>query len=487
MENKSIWQYDIDDLKYKKLDKNIRCDILIIGGGIAGLSSAYFFRDSKYKTVLVERRRSGSGISSMSTGKLTCVQNLIYNNLKNNYDDSKALLYLNSQKDAIDIVKDIIESNNIDCDYMDTSSYVFTNDKKKIKDMEKEIVFYRKNNIKCDITDIPTKYPSIYSFKVEYGGVFNPVKYLMKLRDIIGEKIDIYENTDIIKLKKKNDYYKAYTDSGNIISSKYVIVCTHYPFFIVPFFLPFKSSVEKSYLVCGECKENDNMQLISDEVSFRYYKLKNKNYFIYGRCSHKVSDFLDDRDSYNEILDEFKKYFNGNLKCYWLNHDIMSYDGLPYIGEVDDNLYIACGFNKWGNTNGTIAGKVIYDIIMKNDNPYIGLFNPRRSISFNKVKNLFIYNFSVMKRYILNKIVPLINYYDDSVSVKLIDGKLCGIYIDENKNKHIVSNICPHMKCNLIFNYIDKTWDCPCHGSRFDVDGNLIFGPSVYDIKIDKK
>ena len=123
----------------------------------------------------------------------------------------------------------------------------------------------------------------------------------------------------------------------------------------------------------------------------------------------------------------------------------------------------------------------------KNDNPYIGLFNPRRSISFNKVKNLFIYNFSVMKRYILNKIVPLINYYDDSVSVKLIDGKLCGIYIDENKNKHIVSNICPHMKCNLIFNYVDKTWDCPCHGSRFDVDGNLIFGPSVYDIKIDKK
>ena len=163
---------------------------------------------------------------------------------------------------------------------------------------------YRKNNIKCDITDIPTKYPSIYSFKVECGGVFNPVKYLMKLRDIIGEKVDIYENTGIIKLEKKNDYYKAYTDSGNIISSKYVIVCTHYPFFIVPFFLPFKSSVEKSYLVCGECKENSNMQLISDEVSFRYYKLKNKNYFIYGRCSHKVSDFLDDRDSYNEILDE---------------------------------------------------------------------------------------------------------------------------------------------------------------------------------------
>lgn len=188
LENKSIWQYDVDSLKYNKLNKDISCDILIIGGGIAGLSSAYFFRNSKYKTVLVDRKMCGSGISSMSTGKLTYMQNLIYNNLKKNYDDNKALLYLNSQKDAIDIVKNIISINNIDCDYVDTSSYVFTNDKKKIKDLEKEIAFYKKNNIKCDITDIPIEYPSIYGFKIECGGVFNPVKYLMKLRDIIRKR-----------------------------------------------------------------------------------------------------------------------------------------------------------------------------------------------------------------------------------------------------------------------------------------------------------
>ena len=102
-----------------------------------------------------------------------------------------------------------------------------------------------------------------------------------------------------------------------------------------------------------------------------------------------------------------------------------------------------------------------------------------------KIKNIPIYNIKIGTRYILNKINPHMPYYNDNVKIKLINGKRCGIYIDNNK-EHIVSNICPHMKCNLIFNYVDKTWDCPCHGSRFTIDGDVIEGPSVYNIKIKK-
>ena len=111
MENKSIWQYGIKSLKYNKLDKDIRCDVLIIGGGIAGLSCAYFLKNSKYKTVLVDKNMCGMGISARSTGKLTFMQDLIYNKIKDNYDEDKALMYLNSQKDAVKIVRDIIIKN----------------------------------------------------------------------------------------------------------------------------------------------------------------------------------------------------------------------------------------------------------------------------------------------------------------------------------------------------------------------------------------
>ena len=164
----------------------------------------------------------------------------------------------------------------------------------------------------------------------------------------------------------------------------------------------------------------------------------------------------------------------------------MTYDYMPFIGNIDNNkMFVLTGFNKWGNTNGVIGGKVISDLILNNENKYIEIFNPKRGFSFLKVKNLIVYNTMVISRYVLNKVVSSKLYYDDRVKIEYINGKKCGIYIDDD-GEHIVSNICPHMKCNLVFNYVDKTWDCPCHASRFDIDGNVICGPSVYDIKVNK-
>jgi Rieske Fe-S protein len=114
------------------------------------------------------------------------------------------------------------------------------------------------------------------------------------------------------------------------------------------------------------------------------------------------------------------------------------------------------------------------------------LFNPKRGISVDKIKNIFIYNVEVGARYLINKMSSNKSYYGDDVRIEYIDGKRCGIYTDSNSVEHVVYNTCPHMKCNLIFNYIDKTWDCPCHASRFDIDGNIIYGPSVFDIKANK-
>ena len=219
-------------------------------------------------------------------------------------------------------------------------------------------------------------------------------------------------------------------------------------------------------------------------ISMRYYKKNNNNYLLYGRRSHPTSSNLDIKDDYNELNSEYKKYFNKDIEYFYHTHDVMTYDNMPFIGKIDNNLYIMTGFNKWGNTNGVIGGKLISDLIEDKHNDYEKIFTPRRSISKDKIKNLMVFNTSVMSRYIMNKINPHMKYYSDDVEIKFIGGKRCGIYTDDNGNKHIVSNICPHMKCNLVFNYIDKTWDCPCHASRFDIDGNIIYGPSVYDIKI---
>ena len=277
------------------------------------------------------------------------------------------------------------------------------------------------------------------------------------------------------------------TKNGAVIKSKYVVVATQYPFFIVPNFTPFKTTVEKSFIVGGKNKFN-NVQGINDgkpTFSFNYYN-EDGGYLLYSRRSHSITTNLDTRCDMNEIVNEYIKYFNKKPEYYFQNHDLMTYDYMPFIGRIDgDNMYVLTGFNKWGNTNGIIGGKVISDLILNGDSLYAGIFNPKRGLSFFKIKNLVIYNTMVMSRYIINKVVSNKGFYDENVRIEYIDGKKCGIYTDE-KGEHIVSNICPHMKCNLVFNYVDKTWDCPCHASRFDIDGNVIYGPSVYNIKVEK-
>jgi len=492
VKNKSIWiNSKVKNETMSKLDKDLNCEILIIGGGMAGLSVAYHLIDSGKSTVLIEKGKCGMGVTSRNTGKLTWMQDLIYGKLSNNYSDKVAKLYYDSQIDAINIVKNIINDNSIECHLMKTKSYVFSNNENDYNKYADEINFYKNHNIKYKLLDkLSVNYPCKYVLETNNSYVFNPYEYLVGLKNIIKDKINIYEHTRCISVDKDNNEYVILVDDGHKIRCKYVVVASHYPMFIIPFFIPFKTRVERFFLGVSKCNKCEDIQIISSEkhsVSMRYYNYNKNNYFIYGRRNHSITSNLDIRNDYEELNKEYKKYFGKDVDYFFHTHDLMTYDNLPFIGEVDNNLFICTGFNKWGNTNGTIAGVVISDIITGKKNKYIGLFNPKRGLSFDKIKNLFLYNVEVGGRYVINKICSNKSYYGDDVKIKYINGKKCGIYVDKNGNQHVVSNICPHMKCNLVFNYIDKTWDCPCHASRFDIDGNIIYGPSVFDIKVKKE
>ena len=489
MKNKSIWINNNvkNDMLYK-LNDDIQCDVLIIGGGMAGLSVAYNMMDSKMNVVLIEKDKCGLGATSKNTGKLTWMQDLIYSRLSNNYNSDVAKLYLDSQLEAIELVKKIVKDNKIECHLRKTKSYVFSYSGNDYINFNDEVNFYKKNNIKYKLIDkLPVKYMCKYAIETDNSYVFNPYEYLVSVKNIIKNKIDIYEGTRCVSVDKDNDFYVTNVSGGHKIRSKYVVVASHYPPFIVPFLTPFKTRVDRFFIGSSRCGDNKDVQLISygkKSISMRYYQNGNDNYFLYGRRSHSATSKLDIRDDYAELSNEYKKYFGKDIEYFYHTHDLMTYDGLPFIGKVDKNLLICTGFNKWGNTNGTIAGKIISDIILGNDNRYVGLFNPKRGLSIDKIKNLFLYNVEVGSRYVINKICSSKSYYGDDVKIEYINGKKCGVYVDNKGKKHIVSNICPHMKCNLIFNYIDKTWDCPCHASRFDMDGNIIYGPSVYNISM---
>lgn len=487
MKNRSIWK---DQIKLERT-KNIltdktSTDILIIGCGISGLSTGLELLKQGKKFIMVEKKQVGMGITANSTGKLTFAQGLVYDKIIKNYDYMTALKYYKSQKEAMKLVNDNINEYHIDCDYEKVSFYIFTDNIKDIKKIEKEEKFYNRAKVKYHkIYSLPNNYPLKYGLEFEDTAIFNPLKYVCGLKKII-EKSDnkIFENTTVHSIKKLGRKYKVITDRG-VIYAKKVVVATHYPFFIIPSFIPFKTYIEKSYVLASKmkCSKISAITSCKPTISMRNYK---DDYFIFASNSHSTSTHLNIKKQFDELLLKYNNHFNDEIEYLWSTHDVMTNDNLPYIGKVkNEQIYIATGFNKWGMTNGVLSGKIISDLISNIYNPYTSIFSLNRKFSLMRILNSIKNNSKTFATLIFTKIIKNHKFYD-RVEVVNIDGESVGIYYYNGK-EYRVKNTCPHMKCSLIFNEVEKTWDCPCHGSRFDIKGNVISGPSTYSIKIDKK
>lgn len=484
MKQKSIWTEEIDKKEGQQLEKDITCNILIIGGGMAGINIAFQLKDEE-NVVLIDKDIVGYGVTSHTTGKLTYLQGTMCTDIEKAYDFNVASHYLKSQKDAIKLALDIIKENKIDCDLEKNESYLFTTEEDKRLNTQRD--FLLKTNTKFEDAKLPVQIPYQDAIKVKDTYVFHPLKYIQKLKGIIKDKIDIYENTTAIDMDTENEYYKIKTKNGKTIKTKKLVIATHYPFFIIPGLLPIKLELKQSYAMSAKHK-NEKFNAINidkETYSIRFYK----DNIIVGGFSHDLSDNIDYKKEEDKLLNFYNSHFKEKPERAWLTHDLTAHDYLPIMSRLNEthpNIFIVTAFNKWGMTNGILSGKVIADLIKNKENEYENLFKINRPFSLEKLKNFTISNAKIGKTYIETKLNQNKEFYSQAY-ITNIDGKPCGVYVDEKGKKHIVRNTCPHFKCSLIFNNADKTWDCPCHGSRFDIDGNLIEGPSVFDIKIKDK
>ena len=480
MKNKTIWLESIKFDKVNKLEENKNVDVLIIGGGMTGLSTAYHLINSNLDVCLVEKNLIAHGVSSMTTGKLTFLQENIYSKLKD-----RAYKYYNSQKEAINIVESIINENNIDCDYRKIDSYIYTVQEEEIKKIKKEEQMLKKLDIQYEKNEkLPIDLKCNYALKVNDTAVFHPIKYLTKLKKIIVKNgIEVYENSCVTSIKKYDNQYICEVNN-KIIKAKKVVIASHYPFFLFPLLVPLKTYIEKSYIsasLIDKSKDFSAITVSKPVKSIRYHK---DNYFIYLTGTHNLCSKYNYKNNFDNLLNDLTK-LGLKPQYIWSNHDIMTEDNLPYIGYIDDNLLIGTGYNTWGMTNGSIAGKLISDLIQNKESEYKDLFDPKRNKQLKNIIKYPLYMSYNVKSFAFNKINKNKSWYDN-VKFTTKNGKSVAVYTNENKKEHIVYNICPHLKCSLLFNEVEKTWDCPCHGSRFDIDGNCICGPSNYNIKFNK-
>lgn len=455
-----FWNADFPTFNFENPVRKL--DVAIIGGGLTGLSTAYYLRNSSLKVAVFEQSKIGGGVTSRSTAKITYLQGDIYQRL-----GDKAESYYLSQKEAIWELLKIIEDENISCELEKVPSIIFCLNKEN----DSKIQFEKKLLESFGAHPYEVQHPNISSgIGISDSYVFHPLKFLSGLYKALISKVFIYENTLVFDMKKEDGHYLIHTTNGDFFA-KNVVIANHYPFFLLPNLFPLKTYVQREYVNAAKISHPSLFTAInidSDLHSIRYYK----NYLLYGSNRHRLTEKIDFGKNYDKSRSDFKRLFDKIPERTWDNQDIVSHDLLPFIGRFDSHLYVGTAYRGWGMTNCVLAGRIISSFILYHTALYQDLFSPTRmnlGLAINSFLGTFHYMKAITKAF-LKKNNP---------SYIRINGVLHAIYEDEEHKIHKICLLCPHMKCHLVFNSYDKTWDCPCHGSRFSLDGELIKGPAI--------
>ncbi len=494
----SIW---LETFKYnktfEKLNQNISCDVCIIGAGIFGLTCAYYLTKQGFNVAVLDRDDIGTKATGHTTAKITSQHGLIYKHLIDDYGLHFAKSYLYANQKAIDNIKGIIDTENISCDFNFENHCVYTTNAKDLKSIQDEINAVNSLDFNCEFvtkTGLPFDILGGICFKNQ--AQFHPYKYLCGLCNSISGRAKIFTHTTICDVKNNGSFYTSYSDNNYKIESKFVIMASHYPFINIPGFYFSKMYQSTSYLIAIETNKTlfKGMYLSTSNpiFSFRTAKFGNKNFLLIGGANHKTGESHDFSNTYGVLENIAKKYYpDCKILYHWNTRDCITLDKIPYIGLYSSNLlnfYIGTGFNKWGMTSSNVAGNIIVDMINGKENPYSFVFDSTRIKPIknaDEFKNVIVQS---SKSLILDKIkrsdLQLDNIAPNSGGIIEVNGQKVGIYKSQDNKFFAVNPICTHLGCLLSWNNIDKTWDCPCHGSRFDYTGKSLYDPSFKDLEV---
>lgn len=479
----SIWSKSANIKEHSPLSGDISTDALVLGAGMAGILIAYKLQAAGVNTVVIEADRIASGQTKNTTAKITSQHGIIYDKLIQSFGAEKAKMYADANQKAIGSYRELISALNIDCDLTKADAYIYTTEN-DITAIKKEAQAAMLLGIDAEYktkTELPLEVRAAVKFADQ--AYFNPIKFLAA----VSEGLTVYEKTKAISVEKET----VLTDRGRI-KAKYIIFATHFPFINSPGYYFLRMHQERSYvLALKNARPTANMYVSIDKegLSFRPYG----EFLIFGGMGHKTGD-RNAPMSY-EILQKYaKKYYpESSVYTMWSAQDCRTLDQVPYIGQFSastPNMYVATGFDKWGMTTSMVSAEIITDAITGKQNKNAEIFDPQRFNFTASIKDLATNTIESARGLMVElfSIPP-----EHAADVKPGEGKIVeakghkvGVYRDNDGKLHWVSTKCTHLGCQLEWNPNELSWDCPCHGSRFDYKGNLINNPTIRNIKLNK-
>lgn len=449
----SIWMEGIEIRKRGPLPGDMEVPVAVIGAGLAGILTAYYLRQEGIRAVVLEADRIGSGQTKNTTAKITSQHNLVYSWLIRTFGYRMAGHYASANEAAIEEYEKLGQDKGIDCGFCRCPAYLYS--RIETESLKREAEAAEALGIKASFgTECELPFPVAGVTRFERQARFHPLKFLAGM----AEEVEVYEQTKVLKVESG----RVETARG-VVTAEHIVFTAHYPFINVPGYYFARMHQERSYVIALEGAERpEGMYLGVDRggLSFRSCG----DLLLLGGGGHRTGVNQGNqagmgcrygmlRSRAQEIYPECSEVSR------WSAQDCMTLDGLPYIGRFSkrrSNWYVATGFGKWGMTSAMVAARILTALISGRDCPEADIFSPSRRVTVQAVKGLFVHGAYTVKG-LTKHLLPI-------------------------GNGRIVPN-CPHMGCRLEWNPEEESYDCPCHGSRFDKEGHLIDGPAQTDCK----
>ena len=494
--NQSLWAAKEPQATYAKLLQNRTADVAVIGGGITGLTTALLLAQGGVKVVVLEARRIGRGTSGYTTGKVTALQTLIYQRLEKNFGVEGTRLYAGASTAALEEVATLVSSLSIDCGFERRVNYTYAETANDVESIEAEARAAERAGLPVELTretDLPFEVAA--AVRLQGQGQMDAYRYCEGLAAaIVAAGGEVYEKTQVTDVADEGDTYLLSTSTGSLVAAERVVVATLLPILDRGGFFA-KASPSRTYLAAYRTGDEPPLHDMYISAASPTRTLRNHGaYTLIGGQTHRVGDEPDTRRCYDAIRTWASERLGLSDPAYqWSAQDYMPLDDKPYIGRMPrgrSTLTLATGFGKWGLTGGTIAAMILRDDILGRANPWATFFAATRLDVRNSTMKFVKDNLEVAKHFVGDRASNPSERDIDTVgrddgAIATMNGEKVAAYRDSSGELHKLSPVCPHMGCHLTWNTAEKSWDCPCHGSRFDAFGAYLQGPATSDM--DKK
>jgi glycine/D-amino acid oxidase-like deaminating enzyme/nitrite reductase/ring-hydroxylating ferredoxin subunit len=489
----SYWVESTSSESYPPLRGGTDADVCVVGAGLVGITAAILLQEGGRDVVVIEMDRVVQGVTGHTTAKVTSGHGLIYASLESSHGADAARGYAQANEAGLARIAELVDRYSIDCDFERKANYAYCERPEDADDVRAEVDAAARAGLDVSlVTESSLPFPIAAAIELRDQAQFHPRKYLLALLGAFTANGGrVFEQTRATGIDEGSPC--VVETHGGEVRARNVVLATHYPFVDRALLFP-RVHPKRSYVVAGPADRLPEGMFISSTEPTRSVRTipdGDRTLLLVSGEGHSTGQEYETEERYENLDRWGVEHFGLKTEYRWSTQDGSSVDQLPYVGTIrrgNDDVFTATAFNKWGFTNGTVAAEIISDAILGRSNEWADLFDVHRVTVKQSAEKFISENTKVAIHFVRDRALhPQRSSPDDlapgEAGIHRAGTQMVAAYRDEAGQLHQVSAICTHLRCVVAWNPAEKTWDCPCHGSRFDFDGHVIQGPAVVDLE----